>query len=266
MQKNKKREVSIIMPAYNAEKYIEEAIRSVMTQTYKEWELIVINDCSADNTEQVVLKIAAEDERIRYLKNNVNLGVSESRNKGIKCSRNDWVAFLDSDDFWVADKLEKQLQLCKRYEEGKLFFTGSGFVNANGKKSSYVLRVPEKIKFRRLLKQNVISCSSVLAQKELLLKYPMTGDFLHEDFAVWLKILKESKYAYAVDEPLLIYRLSEQSKSSDKKKAAWMTWQVYRTIGLNIAECLYYFIWYTYKNLKKYRKIRKGFEENNNRS
>ena len=122
MQKNKKREVSIIMPAYNAEKYIEEAIRSVMTQTYKEWELIVINDCSADNTEQVVLKIAAEDERIRYLKNNVNLGVSESRNKGIKCSRNDWVAFLDSDDFWVADKLEKQLQLCKRYEEGKTFF------------------------------------------------------------------------------------------------------------------------------------------------
>ena len=86
------------MPAYNAEKYIEKAIRSVLAQTYKEWELIVINDCSTDNTEQIVLKIASEDIRIRYLKNAVNSGVSESRNVGIKKSRNDWIAFLDSDD------------------------------------------------------------------------------------------------------------------------------------------------------------------------
>ena len=87
----------------------------------------------------------------------------------------------------------------------------------------------------------------------------MEGDFLHEDFVVWLKILQEKKYAFSVDEPLLLYRLSQQSKSSNKKKAAQMTWWVYRTIGLNILESLYYFIWYTCKNLKKYRKIQKGF-------
>lgn len=261
MCKDKKKEVSIIMPAYNAEKYIEQAIRSVQAQTYKEWELIVINDCSTDNTEQIVLKIASGDKRIRYLKNAVNSGVSESRNVGIKKSRNDWIAFLDSDDCWTTDKLEKQLQLCECHPEGKLFFTGSGFISEEGQKSRYVLRVPEIVTFRRLLKQNVISCSSVLAEKELLLKYPMTGDFLHEDFVVWLKILKENKYAFAVDEPLLIYRLSQQSKSSNKKKAAWMTWQVYRVIGLNLAESVYYFIWYTCKNLKKYRKIRNGFRK-----
>ena len=106
----------------------------------------------------------------------------------------------------------------------------------------------------------------MLAEKEMLLKYPMTGDFLHEDFVVWLKILKETKYAFAVDEPLLIYRLSQQSKSSDKKKAAWMTWQVYRVIGLNLVESIYYFICYTCKNIKKYKKIRNGFRKNNNRS
>lgn len=259
MCRNKEKKVSIIMPAYNAEKYIEEAIYSVLAQTHKEWELIIIDDCSSDNTEQIVLKYVSKDTRIRYLKNPVNLGVSKSRNLGIKKSKNDWIAFLDSDDCWENDKLEKQLKLFEQHPEGKLFFTGSGFINEEGNKSSYVLQTPEKITFRKLLKQNVISCSSVLAEKRLLLEHPMEGDFLHEDFVVWLKILQEKKYAFSVDEPLLLYRLLQQSKSSNKKKAAQMTWWVYRTIGLNILESLYYFIWYTCKNLKKYRKIQKGF-------
>ena len=111
MCRNKEKKVSIIMPAYNAEKYIEEAIYSVLAQTHKEWELIIIDDCSSDNTEQIVLKYVSKDTRIRYLKNPVNLGVSKSRNLGIKKSKNDWIAFLDSDDCWENDKLEKQLKL-----------------------------------------------------------------------------------------------------------------------------------------------------------
>lgn len=261
MCKDKKEKVSIIMPAYNAEQYIGEAIHSVLAQTHKEWELIIIDDCSFDNTGQIALKFVSKDARIRYLKNSVNSGVSKSRNIGIKEAKNDWVAFLDSDDCWENDKLEKQLELFEQYPEGKLFFTGSGFINEEGEKSSYVLQTPEKVTFRKLLKQNVISCSSVLAEKKWLLEHPMAGDFLHEDFVVWLKLLQENKYAFSVNEPLLLYRLSQQSKSSNKRKAAWMTWQVYRTIGLNIVESLYYFIWYTCKNIKKYRKIRKGFEK-----
>lgn len=250
--------ISIVMPAYNAGHTIEEAIRSVIAQTYTNWELIVIDDCSSDNTFSVAEYLAMTDRRIRLLKNARNAGVSATRNIAVTVANGAWIAFLDSDDMWASDKLHKQMALLNNKPDASLIFTGSAFVNAENRMASYHLHVPEHITYRQLLKQNLISCSSVLVKKDLMDEYPMKYDNMHEDYAVWLQILKGGHLAYGIDEPLLIYRLSGTSKSSDKKRAAGMTFRVYRFIGLNYIQALYYFCWYAVKNLKKYRSIRTG--------
>lgn len=252
--------ISIIMPAWNAEQTIEEAIRSVQEQTYPFWELIVIDDHSSDQTGEKVLELASEDSRICLKRNRKNLGVSRSRNRGVDLAGGNWVAFLDSDDLWRRDKLEKQVRLIHQKKEAELIFTGSAFIRGSAKSVipiSYKLSVPEVISYRQLLKQNVISCSSVLVRKELLLQYPMRHDNMHEDYAVWLQILKNGFQARGIDEPLLIYRLSPGSKSGHKNKAAIMTYRVYRFMGLGHVQALYYFMWYAAKSLKKYFLIRR---------
>ena len=142
-------------------------------------------------------------------------------------------------------------------------FTGSGFMDEEGKRIGRILHVPEKISYRELLKQNLISCSSVLVKRELMLRYPMrlTGSRakgrMHEDFASRLRMLRGGAKAYGIDEPMLIYRVSRGSVSGNKSKAAAMTWRVYRNIGLSLPECVYYFCCYAVRSLKKWRGLRK---------
>lgn len=247
--------ISIIMPAYNAEKTIRDSIESILIQSYQNWELIVINDCSEDNTYAVILETAKKDCRIRTLDNPCNSGVSESRNLGIAAAQGVWIAFLDSDDIWKSDKLEKQVSLITEKKDADIVFTGSAFIDGLGKQSAYFLVVPSKISYHGLLKQNLISCSSVLVKKALVVKYPMKHDEMHEDYAVWLQILKNGGHAYGINEPLLLYRLSNDSKSSNKIKAARMTYKVYRHMGLSYFQSLYYFSWYTWRSLRKYYNI-----------
>ena len=251
--------VSIVMPAFNAAVSISESIDSVLKQTYGVWELLVINDCSCDSTEDVVRSYREKDSRIVILTNDENQGVSNTRNRGVREAKGDWIAFLDSDDLWTPDKLEQQMRLVhSKKTSGKtpdLVFTGSAFIDNSGKPAAYQLEVPERISYHELLKQNLISCSSVLVRKELALKYPMKHDDMHEDYAVWLQILKNGGHAYGINQPLLIYRLSKSSKSGNKKKAAVMTYKVYRFMGLNSVQSFYYFCWYAYRNLKKYYAI-----------
>lgn len=129
-------------------------------------------------------------------------------------------------------------------------------MNAEGQRLPYTLRVPSQITYGDLLKQNLISCSSSLVRRETLIRYPMERDpMLHEDYATWLKILKEEPYAVGIDEPLLIYRLSPSSKSGNKLRAAKMQWRTYQNIGLPWWKSVPTFILYAYKNLKKYTQI-----------
>lgn len=247
--------ISIVMPAYNAEKTIRQAMGSVMAQTFKDWELLVVNDKSKDRTRDIILDSAKSDKRIRYIENRRNLGVSETRNRGVSLACGQWIAFLDSDDAWEEKKLEEQVGQIHK-SDARFVFTGSAFMDQEGGRLDYCLNVPEKISFRQLLKQNVISCSSVLIEKALMEKYPMASGNMHEDYAVWLRVLKnEGLEAYGVNKPLLIYRVSGDSKSGNKAKAALMHWRVYRYIGLPLASSAYYFIFYMVRNLKKYGKI-----------
>lgn len=247
--------VSVVMPAYNAEKTIGESIESVLYQTYQNWELLIIDDCSLDQTYMIAEQMSVENPRIRLIKNECNLGVSETRNRAIGSAKGAWIAFLDSDDRWEADKLQKQMDYVIQNQKADLVFTGSAFIDYQGKIFDYKLEVPEQISFKELLKQNVISCSSVLIRKMWLVKYPMKYDQMHEDYAVWLQVLRDGGRAFGINEPLLIYRLSSNSKSSNKSKAAVMTYRVYRYLGLNHMQAIYYFCWYAWKNIKKYRAI-----------
>ena len=247
--------ISIIMAAYNAEKTIEQAISSVLNQTYPNFELLVVNDCSKDRTEELVKGIAVNDSRVRLISNIKNSGVSYTRKHGLEEAKGSWIAILDSDDAWAPEKLEKQIVLQKKMS-ADLLFTGSVFMDSDGRPIAWYLRAPAEVTYRQLLKQNVLSNSSALVRKELYAKHYAIGDEMHEDFAIWLSILKEGKNAYGVDEPLLIYRIAKSSKSGNKLKAAKMNWNTYRYVGLNPIEAAYYEAWYMIKNVIKYMNLK----------
>ena len=262
------KQISIIMPAYNSSETIEDSINSVINQSYKDWELIVVDDCSIDGTGDIVNKIIErnKDLKIKLYKNTENKGVAYSRNFGVKVAEGDLIAFLDSDDLWTEDKLEKQIKLYRKLVENSdsnsetkvLLFTGSAFITEKNKRLDYTLHVPVKVERKDILKQNVISCSSVLAGKELLTKheFPITNMPIHEDFAVWIEILKEIPFAYGIDEPLLLYRVSDSSKSSKKSKAAVMNWNTYRYVKMGFFESVYYMMFYAVRGFMKWRKIK----------
>lgn len=248
--------ISVIMAAYNAEKTISDAIDSVLQQTYANIELIVIDDCSKDKTRSLVRQFAARDTRVRLVVNEKNCGVSRTRLHGLQTAQGEWIAILDSDDAWHPEKLQKQIEL-QAQTGAELLFTGSAFMDADGKKIDWYLHAPTTITYRQLLKQNLLSNSSALVKKELYEKYYAIGDKMHEDFAIWLGILRTGRKAYGVDEPLLIYRLAPNSKSGNKIKAARMNWNTYRYIGLNPISAIYYECWYILNGLRKYKNLKR---------
>ena len=248
--------ISIITPAYNCEKYLEEAVDSVLAQTITDWEMLIIDDCSVDNTYSCMQKLAQRDSRIRIFRNTQNAGAAATRNYGIRQAKGRWIAFLDSDDLWRKDKLHKQIALLDKYPEASFLFTGSAFIEDDGMTIAHTLHVPEKVSRRKLLGQNVISCSSVLIKRELMLKHPMPEeDGIHEDFATWLSVLTEVPLAYSVDEPLLIYRRALASKSGEKGKSARMNWQTYIHAGIPLRKRIFCMVGYTFHGLYKYQQL-----------
>lgn len=247
--------VSVVIPAYNAEKVVAEAVESAMGQTYKNIEIIVIDDCSKDGTYQVLEFLAEKDSRVRICKNEQNSGVSETRNRGVAMAKGEYVAFLDSDDKWREDKLERQMKLFEEHPDCPVTYTGVSHMDAAGNMYGYVLSVPESVGYKKLLRQNVIICSSVVAQRDVLLKYPMRHDKMHEDFAVWLQILRDVGDARGVKEPLLCYRVATGTKSSNKLKSILMTLRVYRYVGLNPLQIAYCLPSYVITGIRKYKGI-----------
>ena len=209
--------ISIVTPAYNCEKYLEEAVNSVLAQSFEDWELLIIDDCSKDATWLRMQTLAKKDDRIRIFQNRHNSGSAATRNNGIRQAKGEWIAFLDSDDLWRPEKLQRQMSVLRKHPDAAFLFTGSAFIEDDGMTIAHVLHVPEKVSRKKLLKQNVISCSSVLIRRELMLEFPMPEeDGIHEDFATWLAILSKIPCAYGVDEPLLVYRRALASKSGKK--------------------------------------------------
>jgi len=250
--------VSVIMPAYNSAGTLVDAVSSVLKQTYENIELLISDDASTDDTPEICQTLASRDRRVRVISNPSNLGALKTRLKAVKEAKGEWIAFLDSDDLWRPDKLLKQLAL--RDDTGcDLVYTGSSFIDENGRPFEWIMHVPERIQYRQLLRQNIISNSSVLVKKDLFLRFaPDSEDKhdMHEDFACWLGMLRAGINARGIDEPLITYRLSKSSMSGNKFKAYSMNMNTYKYVGLGFFSRLYYQMCYSVNGIKKYRHLR----------
>lgn len=241
--------VSVVMPVYNGEKYIGKAIESVLKQTVG-LELIVIDDCSKDGTLKVIESFLS-DSRVMSVPNEMNLGVAASRNKGVELARGKYVAFLDADDYWTDDKLEKQFTLMEE-KQAVLSSTGRELMDEEGRLTNKIIGIKEEISYKQLLKGNVLNTSGVMILTSVAKKYPMVQDHLHEDYIMWLSVLKDFGMVYGLNEPLLKYRVMKGTKSANKLKSAKMTFGVYRYMGLSILQSCYYFCFYAIKGVCKY--------------
>ena len=244
--------VSVVMPLYNAEAYAERAIRSVMAQTMEDWELIVIDDGSSDASVSIAQALAAEDPRIRVEKNEKNMGVSRTRNRGIERSAGEYIALLDSDDVWYPEKLERQLA---RIAEEKADFCYSSYaiIGADGNKVKGDYLVPETVSFEALLRENVFCCSSMIGRAEIFKKIGFRADFYHEDYVFGLQVLQDGYRAVGCKEPLLGWRYIENSRSFNKVKSAQNRWRIYRHyLKLPLGKSIDVFGSYFLAGLRKY--------------
>ncbi len=242
---------SVVIPAYNGERYIEECLHSVLGQTLREIEILVVDDGSADGTRERAAAVCEGDERVRLICNEKNLGVAETRNRGVRLARADWVAFLDCDDAWLPDKLEKQFAL-QQNSGARLLYTGAVCVDSEGNSLGRSFAPPERVSYRDLLCGNEIVCSTVLAEKALLLAHPMTQSQLHEDYICWLRILEEIGEARGLPEGLIRYRFADNSKSRNKWKSAKMTWQSYAYLGIPFPKRCVCFLRYAAHGVRRY--------------
>lgn len=248
----KKPLVSVIMPAYNAGRFLEAAIRSVLAQTLTDWELLVLDDGSSDDTLAIARSLAAEDCRIRVLPNEQNMGVARTRNRGFDLCRGDYVALLDSDDLWLPNKLERQLERMAQ-TGADLCYCSYAIVDADGEKSRPDYLVPEQTDFDKLLRENVIGCSTVVLSRKVIESHRFETDFYHEDYVLWLKLLRAGFRASGCAEPLVHWRLIENSRSFNKRKAAGNRWRIYRNyLHLPLGKSILAFGAYGAAGLKKY--------------
>lgn len=246
--------ISVIIPTYNCGQYIEQAVRSALGQTTcEEIEVIVTDDASTDNTQEMVEQLKdSAGRRIRYYANAKNLGAAETRNAGIRVAEGEYVAFLDADDWWTADKLEKQIALMGQ-TKAPLVFTGRELMRPEGESTGKIISVPETTDYRSLLYTNCIPCSSVLMKTQTAKEFYFCHDELHEDYILWLRVLKKYGSAYGINEPLLKSRLSEGGKSRNKFKSAKMHYGVYKYMGIPAWKAAGLFVCYAWNGLKKYR-------------
>lgn len=218
--------VSIITPAYNTERYLKDTIESVIKQDYDNWELIIIDDCSKDNSKSIAERYMQVDKRIRLISLEKNSGVAFARNTGIKAARGRYIAFLDSDDLWYPDKLSSQI---KYMQDNNYYFTFTGYewIDKDGTKLNKVIKVPTEVDYRRLLKGNPIGCLTVIIDRNKINKLEMLP-IRHEDYAAWLCIVGEGINAYGINRNLAQYRKTNSSLSSNKFKVIRWTWDIYR--------------------------------------
>ncbi len=234
--------VSIIVPVYNVEKFLDDTINSVLNQTYKNWELLLINDCSVDNSKKVYEKYK-NNKRIKWIDLKRNSGTAEARNKGIKVASGNYICFLDSDDFWNKDKLSKQVSFMKKNDYA-FSFTGYEFANEDGTLTGKKVCVPDKINYHGALKNTVIWTSTVMLNMSILKKNDiyMPNVKRGQDTATWWKILKKIDYASGLNEILSFYRKNSNGLSSNKIVAFKRSWNLYKNVEkLGLVKSIFYF-------------------------
>lgn len=236
--------VSIIVPVYNVQKYIVETMDCVRRQSYRNWELLLVNDCSTDGTAQVIEEYLerVKDDRIRLISLPVNSGAASARNTGLAESKGRYVAYLDADDLWEPEKLERQMAFMEE-KQAAFSFTGYEFADEQGKGLGKIVRVPATLNYRQALKNTTIFTTTVMFDSERipkdLLEMPLVKS---EDTALWWKVLRNGYVAYGLDENLVKYRRAGKSLSSNKLEAIRRIWNLYRRVeGLGILQSMWNF-------------------------
>jgi teichuronic acid biosynthesis glycosyltransferase TuaG len=232
--------VSIITPLYNSEEYVKETIESALSQTYNDWEMIIVDDCSTDKGPGIVQEYAEKDSRISLIKLTKNSGAAVARNTAIKVAKGSYIAFLDSDDLWTPEKLEKQIQFM---EENDYSFTFTSYqqITEDGKKFGKVIKVPSILNYRQALLKNPIGCLTAVYNAEKLGKIYMPLIRKRQDYALWLKILKKGFKGHGLNQVLAYYRVRRNSISSNKVELIKYQWKLYRKIEkLTLIESTFY--------------------------
>lgn len=248
--------VSIITPNYNCEKFINDTIESVLSQTYKNWELLIIDDCSKDKSLDRVQEFIKKDSRIKLIKMEMNSGAALCRNKGIEFAKGKYIAFLDSDDIWLSKKLEKQIDFM---EKNNIDFTYSQYthMDENGNSLKVKARVPEKISYKKMLFHCYTGCLTVVYNQESLGKVYGPDISKSNDYGLFLQVLKKAKKARGIKENLAYYRIRKNSISRNKwKKIEPHLYLLNKVENINIFTSL--FLIFTNVLIKKIYKYERG--------
>jgi teichuronic acid biosynthesis glycosyltransferase TuaG len=239
--------VSIIVPVYNAERFIKETIQTVLNQTYENWELLLVNDRSTDGSAKLINSCIAKDKRIKLLENKVNTGTAITRNKGIGAAKGRYIAFLDADDQWLSTKLEKQVSFMHKMD-CEFSFTSYEYADENCAPNGRIAKVPTSITHKQAMKNTTIFTSTVMFDMNKLSKDDIhMPNVKYEDSACWWKVLKKIGIAYGIQEVLTYYRRTSGTYSANKFKAVGMTWNLYRNVEkLDFFRSAYYLSHYAY--------------------
>ncbi|EAX8555969.1 glycosyltransferase family 2 protein [Salmonella enterica] len=250
--------VSIITPIYNSAIWVGNLIKNVKEQTYQHWELIIIDDCSNDNTFEVLSHAAEKDKRIRLYKNKSNQGPGSTRNLAIELAKGRFIAFLDADDEWDKDKLKIQISIMieKRYF---MSYHDYRHMSCDGKMVGDVVRGPEILDWNIHHYRRGVGCLTIMFDRTLgeLPFFPSIKNIIAEDFLAWSNILKKGHCGYRIPYDLARYRLSDTGRSSNKIKAIKSVWFIYRSIEkIPILYCIFFWVQYCINSFMLHRRAR----------
>lgn len=243
--------ISIITPAYNASQYIGETIRSVQAQDHQNWEMLIVDDGSPDNTAEVVASFAETDLRVKLIQQR-NSGPALARQRALEAAHGRYIAFLDADDYWLPGKLSRQFAFMREHQAA-VSFTRFRRISADGRKQGHLVAIPERLSYWQLLSNTAIATSTAMVDRGLTGPFAMKKTY-YDDFALWLDLLKRGFVAHGLQEDLMRYRVVGKSVSRNKGKSAKMVWRTYREVeGLGTVHAGWCFANYAVRAFLKYR-------------
>ena len=243
--------VSIITPTFNSELFIEDTFNSIKSQTYSNWEWIVVDDFSSDGTCKKIENLMLLDKRIKLFQNDTNMGAAVSRNKAIENAKGRFIAFLDSDDLWSNIKLERQVSFMLK-NSISLSYSAYSLITESGVDCKRIINPPEKLNYQAMLKENQIGCLTAIYDQQLLGKCYMPLIRKRQDYALWLSVLRKIPFAYKVPGELAFYRIRNESVSSSKINLLKFNYKLFREFEkLSIPHSVYYVSWNVFRKLTK---------------
>ena len=244
--------VSVIMPIYNAEKYLSDTLNSIFSQDYKDIEIVLVDDCSKDNSANIIMEYQKEHPQIVYYLQEKNMGAGAARNKALELAKGQYVAFLDSDDIWLPDKINRQIELMKK-TDSPFSYTAIEMMDEKGETIKGKRKIKETCNYKYLLHNTIIATSSVVIDRTVLGDFRMPLRRGGQDYATWLMLLRGGAVARGINETLVRYRVASGSLSSNKFKSIKQVWEIQtQDEKINKFSAFFHVMCFGFNALKKY--------------